>query len=455
MLEYEAIDREAVDVLVTGGTVVTMDGDRNVYEDGAVAIRGDEIVYVGTAEEARTIYDAKEDVDASGKIVMPGLVNSHTHAAMSVYRGMADDLPLMEWLQDYIFPAEAKNTNADMVYHGTKLACAEMIKGGTTTFCDMYYFEDRAAKATKEAGMRAVLGETVLDFPSPDSADPAGGIKYAETFIKDWKGDDLITPAVAPHAPYTVGPQSLKAAKDLADKEGVPYIIHLSETQSEVDQIKEKHGKTPTEYLNSLGILGENVVAAHCVWLTENEKDLLVNSGTGIAHNPESNMKLASGVAPITDLMDKGGYVGLGTDGAASNNDLDMFGEMDTTAKLHKIDSMDCTAMPAQRVVEMATIGGAQALHMEDKIGSLETGKKADLIVIGTDSANMTPMYNVYSHIVYAADHNDVETSIINGQVVMRDREILTMNEDAVKAKGREIAEQVAESLREETDGSS
>jgi 5-methylthioadenosine/S-adenosylhomocysteine deaminase len=447
MLSYELPEREGVDLLVTGGTVVTMDGERRIYKDGAVAIRGSEIVYVGSAEEARARYDPKEAIDAAGKIVMPGLVNSHTHAAMSVYRGIADDLPLMEWLQNYIFPAEAKNTNADMVYHGTRLACAEMIKGGTTTFCDMYYFEDRAAQAAKEAGMRAVLGETVLDFPAPDAKDPAGGIAYAERFIQQWKGDDLITPAVAPHAPYTVGPQSLKSSKELADRYQVPLVIHLSETQSEVQQISQKYGRTPTDYLDSIGLLDRNVVAAHCVWLTDAEKDLLASKGVGIAHNPESNMKLASGVAPVPDLIARGAYVGLGTDGAASNNDLDMFGEMDTAAKLHKISSGDPTAMPAEQVVEMATIGGARALHMGDRIGSLEAGKKADLIVLGTDSPNMTPRYNVYSHIVYAADHNDVETSVINGRVVMRDRELLTMDEDAVKAEGRRIGDEVARNL--------
>jgi 5-methylthioadenosine/S-adenosylhomocysteine deaminase len=442
-----AQQKEHADLLVSGGTVVTMDGARRVLSDGAVAVRGDTIVAIGPRAEIEARFDAARRIDARGTIVMPGLINGHQHAAMSLFRGLADDLALDDWLQKYIFPAEAKNVTEDFVTWGTRLGVLEMIRGGTTTYADMYYFEDAVARATKEAGMRGVLGETIIDFPAPDNKTLPQAFAYTEAYLKRWKGDPLITPAVAPHSIYTCSERTLQESAALARRYGAPILTHLAEARFELEQSRAKHGLTPTGYLGSIGLLGPDVVAAHCVWVNADDIALLAHSGTGCVHNPSSNMKLASGVSPVVDLLAAGVREGLGTDGAASNNDIDMFLEMNLAAKLQKIERRDPRALPAEQAVEMATIGGARALHMESQIGSLEDGKKADLILIRTGAPHATPLYNVYSQLVYALKASDVETVIIGGHVVMENRRMLTLREDEILAKARDYAKRILASL--------
>ena len=438
-------NRETVDILIVKGTVITMDSNRTVLEAGTVVIKDGTIVAVGASESLKSNFKAKETINANGKIVMPGLINTHTHAAMVIFRGFADDLPTQEWLENYIWPAEAKYINAETVRLGTLLAIAEMIRSGTTTFNDMYFFEDEVAKAAKEAGIRAVVGEALLDFPTPNKKTPQEGLEYTEMLIQKWRDDPLITVAVAPHAPYTCSPEILKAAKNLSDKYNVRFHIHLSETEKEVNDIQEKYGLTPVGYMDSLGVLGDNVIAAHCVHLTEEDIQLIAHRKVGVAHDPESNMKLASGVAPIPDLLDAGVKIGLGTDGAASNNDLNMFEEMDTTAKLHKVFRHDPTVIDAQTVVEMATIGGARILGLDDQIGSIEEGKRADIIIINLNKPHTIPLYNPYSHIVYVIDGADVETVIIDGKTVMLNQKILTINEEEIIRDIRALAVRIKE----------
>jgi 5-methylthioadenosine/S-adenosylhomocysteine deaminase len=362
---------------------------------------------------------------------------------MVLYRGLADDLALMEWLQKYIFPAEAKTVNAAFVRTGTRLAALEMIQSGTTLFTDMYYFEEEIARATKEAGLRGVLGQSVIGFPVADAKTPADALARAERFFKEFAGDELIIPAVAPHSMYTLDAKSLIAARALADKYGRPTLIHLSETRDEVDMSQKKYKMQPAAYLDSIKFWGPRVLAAHGVWLTPPEIATLKKHGVGVSHNPESNMKLASGTAPVPQLRAAGVPVGLGTDGAASNNDLDMFEAMRVAALLHKLQSNDPRAIPAPVALEMATIGGARALGLGDRLGSLEPGKRGDLIVVSMSSARQTPMYDPISHLVYASRGDDVRTTIVNGRVLMRDRKVLTLNEAAVLADARRAADDV------------
>lgn len=437
-----------VDIVVKGGIVVTMNAERVIIDDGFIAIKDGRIEAVGKVADLSPKYKAKNCIDAARKLVMPGLINTHTHAPMSLFRGIADDLPLMEWLNKYIFPAERKNVTRDFVKWGTYLSCLEMIRSGTTTYVDMYYFEDDVAQATKDSGMRALLGETIIDFPAPDNKDVKTALEYTENYLKKWKGDPLIIAAVAPHAPYTCSPETLTASKALADKYDAPLLIHLSESKSEVQQIKEKYGATSVEHLNKIGFLRERIIAAHSIWLTDEDIKILKEKKVGIAHCPESNMKLASGVAPITKLLKMGIPVGLGTDGAASNNNLDMFEEMDTAAKLHKLYNNDPTALKAEEVVAMATIGGAKAIGLDKEIGSLEAGKKADLIILTLNRPSGIPLYNIYSHLVYAMKGSEVETSIINGKVVMKEGVLLTINEKAVYAKAYEYRDKIIKSLK-------
>jgi len=439
---------EKVDLLVSGGIVLTMDAERRVLEDGAVAVAGDRIVAVGPAAALALRYRAGRTIDARGKIVMPGLINTHNHAPMVLLRGVADDLALMDWLQKFIFPAEARNVTREFVQWGTALACAEMIRTGTTTYADMYYFEDQVAEETARSGMRGVLGETILEFPVPDNQTWQEALTYTEKFIRRWKGNPLVIPAVAPHAPYTNSEKSLKACKSLADRYGVPLIIHVSETRDEVKKILEKYGTTSTRWLDQIGILGPSVLFAHGVWLTEEDLAIVKRRGVGLAHNPESNMKLASGTAPVIRILALGIPLGLGTDGAASNNNLDMFEAMDFAAKLHKLVAMDPAVLPAASVVEMATIGGARALGMDKEIGSLEPGKRADIILVDPESVGGQPMFNVYSQLVYVLKGANVLTSIINGKVVMRDRQLVTLDERRILQKAGEYQKRIADSLK-------
>ncbi|MGB9178119.1 MAG: amidohydrolase [Pyrinomonadaceae bacterium] len=439
--------RRGIDLLVRGGTIVTMDGKRRVIQDGAVAVNKGRIIAVGSRAEIEPKYVARETVEAGGKLIIPGLINGHTHVPMTLFRGLADDLDLQEWLTKYIFPAEAKNVTEDFVRQGTRLGLAEMIRGGTTTYCDMYYFEDAIADETARAGVRGVLGETVIDFPVADNKTNAEAMAYVEKFVKKWKGHALITPAIAPHAPYTVSEEHLKAVRAFSNRTGAPIVIHLSETRREVeDSVKAKSAR-PVDYLASIGFLNDKVIAAHVVFPSEGEMALLKRLGVGIVHNPQSNMKLASGVAPVPQMLDADMSVGLGTDGAASNNDLSMWEEMDTAAKLHKVFSGDPKVLSAEQAFEMATIRGARALHMEHEIGSIEVGKRADLVIVDQDALNQTPFYNIYSDLVYATKAADVRTVIIEGRVIMRDRRLQTLDEQDIKVRARAFRERIIQSL--------
>jgi 5-methylthioadenosine/S-adenosylhomocysteine deaminase len=417
---------DTADILVSSGTVLTADANDTQIADGAVAIRGDQIAAVGSTRDFNHWQVARR-VDAKGGIIMPGLINVHTHAAMTCFRGLADDLPLMTWLNDYIFPAEAK-MDAAKVYCGALLACAEMILSGTTCFCDMYLFEDAVAQAARHAGIRAVVGEVLYDFPSPNYGPIEQGFAYTQDLIARWQQDPLITIAVEPHSPYLCAPQLLQQAFALAQSNSVPMVIHLAETRSEVDTIRKRFQRSPVEHLADLGVLAPNLLACHCVVLTEGDIELLRRHDVKVAHNPESNMKLASGIAPVPQLLEAGICVGLGTDGCASNNNLDLFLEMDTMAKIHKVRTLDPTALDARTTVRMATINGARALGLEDLTGSLEVGKKADLIVIDVNKPHLTPMYHPVSHLVYAVRGSAVSTSIINGTIVMEDGRLLTLD---------------------------
>jgi 5-methylthioadenosine/S-adenosylhomocysteine deaminase len=430
-------------IVVTGGTVITMDAQRRVLSPGAVAIDGNSIVAVDSPSAIAARYAAADIVQADGAIVLPGLINTHGHAPMVMYRGLADDLALMDWLQKYIFPAEAKTVTPELVRVGTRLAALEMLQSGTTLHTDMYYFEEEVARATKEAGLRGVLGQTVIGFPVPDAKTPAEGLSRAERFMQAFKGDPLIVATVAPHSMYTVDADSLKACRDLARRFGVRLITHLAETSDEVAQSLAQHRLTPAAYLDSLGFWDTPALAAHGVHLSDADIEILRARHVSVSHNPESNMKLASGTAPLTKLLKAGVTVGLGTDGAASNNDLDMFEAMRQAAFLHKLVEQDPTVASAQTVLEMATIGGAAALGMADRIGSLEPGKLADLIVVSMRSARQTPMYHPVSHLVYVTRGDDVRTTIVNGRVLMRDRRVLTLNPAVVLADARRLAEKV------------
>ena len=421
-----------VSLVVTNATVVTMDAAARIMQSGAIAIDGTDIVAIDAAATIAQQFRASQTIDARGQVVLPGLVNTHTHAPMVLYRGLADDLALMEWLEKYIFPAEAKTVSPAFVRAGTRLAALEMIQSGTTTYADMYYFEEEIARETRTAGLRAVLGQTVIQFPVADAKTPAEALSRAEAFITAFKGDPLITPAVAPHAMYTLDGATLRAARQLSQRHGVPTLIHLAETRDEVKTSQDQHKLSPVAYLDSLGFFGPGVLAAHGVWVAEPEIALLRKHGVGVSHNPESNMKLASGTAPVPAYLAAGVALGLGTDGAASNNDLDMFEAMRTASLLHKLQSGDPRVVSAREALSMATIGGARALGMEKQIGSLEPGKRADLIVVSMRGARQTPLYEPMSHLVYVTRGDDVQTTIVNGKVLMRDRKVLTLDEASV-----------------------
>ena len=437
-----------VSLVVSGGTVVTVDAANRVIANGAVAIDGADIVAVDTADSITKQFRGRETIDATGQIILPGLINTHTHAAMVLYRGLADDLALSEWLNKYIFPAEAKTVSPEFVRAGTRLAALEMIQSGTTTFADMYYFEEEVAAVTKAAGLRGVLGQTIIQFPVADAKTPADALVRAEAFINAFKDDPLITPAVAPHAMYTLDGPTLKAARDLSKRHNVPTLIHLAETKDEIQAAQERFKSSPVAYLDSLGFLGPGVLGAHGVWVNDADIAVLKARGVGISHNPESNMKLASGTAPVPAYLKADVAIGLGTDGAASNNDLDMFEAMRVAALLHKHANADPRALSARSTLEMATIRGARALGMDKRIGSLEPRKQADLITVSTNGARQTPMYDAVSHLVYVIHGDDVQNTIVNGQVLMRDRKVLTLDEKAVLAEGRGWIEKVRAAVK-------
>lgn len=440
--------KESVDLIVSGGIVVTMDGVRAVEKDASVAIRGDSIVAVGARAEIESRYHASQTIDARDHLVLPGFINGHTHVPMTLFRGLHDDVTLNDWLYKYIFPAEAKNVNEQFVRWGTRLAAAEQIRAGVTTFADMYYFEDAIAEETKAAGMRGILGETFIDFPAPDNKSEAEMLAYTERFLKRWQGDPLIHAAPAPHSIYTCSKKTLQDAAALARKYHAPILIHVAEMKKEWEDSKKTNGMSPVQYLEKIGVLGPEIVAAHCIFVDEADRKLLAERGVGCVHNPSSNMMIASGVSPVPEMRAAGIAVGLGTDGpAGSNNDLDLMEEIDLAAKLAKISKLDPLALNAKAVVEMATIDGARALHLDKEIGSLEAGKKADLVLISLHEPNAVPMYDVYAQIAYSLKASDVDTVVIGGRVVMRDRKLLTVDEPGVLEKAREYGESVKRSL--------
>src|SRR5579883_48829 len=440
---------EPADWIYSARYVVTMDAQHRLIENGAIAISGQRILAVGPRADIDRHYQPRQRVDPPNALIMPGLINSHTHAAMSLLRGIADDMKLQDWLEKFIFPAEAKNVSPDFVLWGSRLACLEMMLSGTTTFVDMYYFEDRVAQAAQEAGLRGVLGETILRFKSPDSPTPKDALAYTEKFIQQYKNDPLIVPAPAPHAIYTNDDADLRAARKLANKYSVPLIIHLSETKTENEDAIRVRGMTPTRLLDALGVLDGPTIAAHGVWLDDTDMQILKAHGTGIAHCPSSNMKLASGIAPVVKLLAAGIPVGLGTDDpAGSNNDFDLMEEMNLAADLQKVATGDPRVLPAEKAVEMATIEGARVAGLEKQIGSLEPGKRADLITLRLDRPHAVPMYNVYSQIVYALKASDVQDVAVNGKPIVRDGRPLTLDPALIEAKAKEYADKVRASLR-------
>jgi 5-methylthioadenosine/S-adenosylhomocysteine deaminase len=429
--------------------VITMDPQRRVIENGAVAIQGNLILAAGTKAEIDARFQPRQRLDRRDAILAPGLINTHTHAAMSLFRGIADDLRLQDWLEKFIFPAEAKNVSAEFVRWGTRLGCLEMLLGGTTTFTDMYYFEDVVAEATKEAGMRGVLGETIIGFPVADNKTPADTLAFTARYLERFKNDPLIVPAVAPHALYTNSDETLKASRALANRYDAPLIIHLSETKKENDDEMAKRGTSPTKTLDSLGVWNGRSVAAHAVWVDEADLAILKSRNVGIAHCPSSNMKLASGVAPVTRMLALDLPVGLGPDGpAGSNNDFDLFEEMDLAAKLQKVTTMNPQALPASAALEMATLRGARALGMEKEIGSIEPGKRADIITVRIDRPHGQPLYDAVSQMVYALKAGDVRDVMVNGKPVVRDAKILTLNEQQILAKAAEYRARISRSLQ-------
>jgi 5-methylthioadenosine/S-adenosylhomocysteine deaminase len=426
------------DILLLG-TILTMDSSNTIIEDGAVAVVGEYIAAVGSAVELQRLYKPAAALALPRGLVMPGLINVHTHAAMSCMRGLADDLPLMTWLQEHIFPVEG-NLNGEMVYHAALLSMVEMIKSGTTSFCDMYLFAGDVARAADRCGMRAWIGEVLYDFPSPNYGELAAGFDYVEKMVSDYRNHPLINITMDPHSVYTCVPDLLIALKEKAVTHDCRYVIHLSENEEEVKTVRSRYGKTPVNHLEGLGLLDERVIADHCVVLTAEEITLLAARKVNVAHCPESNMKLASGVAPVPELLAAGVAVGLGTDGSASNNDVDLFAEMDMAAKLHKVHRLDPTVMTARQTLAMATMGGARVLGAHQEIGSLEAGKKADIIVLDLDKPHLTPMYHIDSQLVYAAKGSDVTHSVINGRIVMRDRKLTCLDEREIMARVNEMS---------------
>ena len=437
------------DLLVRAGTIVTMDPSRRVIEDGAIAIDGERILAVGPRAEIEAAYDAKRIQDYPTGILLPGLLNTHTHAAMSLFRGLADDLTLDRWLQDFIFPAEARNVTPEFVYWGTRLAASEMLLSGTTLFVDMYYFEEEVARAAADAGIRTIAGQSVIQFPVPDAKNPEEGLARAEAFMKRFAGHPLVVAAVAPHALYTNDEATLRACRKLADKFGTPLVIHLSETQKEQTDMRAKYGKSPAAVLADWGVLDGPTIAAHGVWLDSADLDLLRGKPVGLAHNPGSNMMLASGVAPIGEIRRRGIPVGLGTDGpAGSNNDFNLFEEMDLAAKLQKVSRMDPTALTAKDALAMATIEGARAIRMDTEVGSLESGKRADWVLLDGKALNATPMFDVYSQIVYAFKGANVKDVMVNGVLLVENGKLVNDISDELRTKAEEFKSRTEASLQ-------
>lgn len=440
--------RQPASFVLANAIVITMDAGSRVLSPGSIAVDGRDIVAVDTPDAIRARFAPRDTIDLSGHIVLPGLINTHTHAPMVLYRGLADDLALMDWLQKYIFPAEAKTVSPEFVRIGTRLAALEMIRSGTTTYTDMYYFEEEIARVTRDAGLRGVLGQTIIQFPVPDAKTPAEGLARAEAFIREFHQDELITPSIAPHSMYTLDEATLIACRDLALEYNIPLQIHLAETEDEVRIAQERYQATPASYLERIKFWAPVTIGAHGVWVSPDEVRLLASRGVAVAHNPESNMKLASGTAPVLDYLRSEVALGLGTDGAASNNDLDMFEAMRQAAFLHKHASRDPRALAAETALRLATVGGAAALGMADRIGSLEPGKRADIIAIRTDQPRQVPMYDPVSHLVYVTRGDDVRMTMVNGRVLMRSGVVQTLDEARTIRDARAAADLVRKAVQ-------
>lgn len=436
-----------VDYLFRAAYVVTLDEANRVLTPGAVAVAGDTIVAVASPLEVAATYQAARVLDYPQGLILPGLINAHTHAAMSLFRGLADDLPLEDWLNSHIFPAE-RHLDREVVYWGTKLAVAEMLLSGTTCFCDMYLFADAVARAAAETGIRAVVGEVLYDFPSPNYGPPTEGLRFSENLHRAYDGHPRVRVAIMPHAIYTCSPELLSDAGELAARLDTLLVTHLAETAKEVAYSQTAFGLTPVQHLHRLGLLSPRLLADHCVVLSEEDLDLLAASGAGVAHCPESNMKLASGVAPVTAMLRRGIPVGLGTDGCASNNNLDLFQEMDTAAKLQKVHLLDPTALPALEALSLATTLGAKVLGLEERVGRLAPGYKADLIVLDLNQPHLTPLYDPFSHLVYAARGSDVTTVMVDGRLLVEDRRLLALDLQETLARAREVSHRVRQNYR-------
>ncbi len=428
------------DMVVHNGTIITVNPDFDIIRDGIICINDGIIQQILLPDENRVLPGARQVIDAGGGIIMPGLVNTHNHLPMALFRGMADDLPLMTWLNEHIFPAESRYVTGETVRWGTLVSCSEMLLSGTTTCCDAYFFEDATAEAVRQSGMRGILSQGIIDFPAPGVPDPARNIDKSVTFVEKWKDVcPTLTPSIFCHSPYTCSARTLQKAKEAAEQHDVLFQIHAAETRSEWEQIHNEHGVSPIRYLADLDLLDEKTLLAHAVWMDAEDIADIAAHGCGISHNPSSNMKLASGIAPIPEVLKKGIRVGLGTDGCASNNTLDLFAEMDLTAKLHKVHTLDSTTMDAQTVIRMATLEGAKVIGLGDRTGSLEPGKQADLIIIETARPHLTPMYHPSSHIVYAVIGSDVRDVIIGGRHVVRRQELLTIDIDQLIYEFRKL----------------
>lgn len=438
------MQNESYDILITGGLLLTMSNDMEIIDDSVIGIIDGRIALIGRqSRNVNNLLIAEERLDATGMLIMPGLVNTHTHLPMVCFRGMADDLPLMEWLQNNIWPAEAKYVNREMVYAGAMLGIAEMILSGTTTFCDAYFYESSVARAASDAGIRGVVCQGFIDIPKQNNPEEIAGI--AEKFIDRWIDKyPMIIPAVACHAPYSCTPENLIRIKEVARRRDVSYNIHVSETKEEVSLIKKRYGKTPFAFLKDIDVLDQQTITVHCNWLDEEEMEIMTEFGVKMSHNPESSLKLAAGLAPVPELLKRGVVIGFGTDGTASNNNLDLFGEMATAAKIHKFAEMDPTVMDAKTVLKMATKNSARVLGLERYIGSIEVGKCADIIILDMNQPHWVPLYNPYSQLVYAASGADVMISIIGGKIVMRDRKLLTIDLPSVMSEVNNIAKFIA-----------
>jgi 5-methylthioadenosine/S-adenosylhomocysteine deaminase len=439
----------AFEMVVHNGTIVTADSNFNIIEDGYIGVNNGRIEAIASKTDTQPLPQADETIDATGGIIIPGLINTHTHLPMTLFRGLADDLPLNVWLEKHIFPAEAAHVNPNTVRCGTLLACVEMLLSGTTTCCDGYFYEDIVAETVKETGMRAVLAQGVIDFPAPGVPDPSQNVQTAAAYAEKWSSaSPLITPSIFCHSPYTCSEKTLQKAKTVANEKDLLFQVHLAETKFEYDQIISEQGLTPVQHLDKIGILDERTLLVHCVWLSDDDIDIIAGRKAKVSHAPESNTKLSSGIAPVHKMIEAEIPVGLGTDGCASNNNMDLFLEMDMAAKLHKVNTLDPTVMDARTVFKTVTIEAAKALGREGDIGSLEIGKQADLVILDADQPHLVPMYNPISHIVYAAKGSDVRDVVVSGRRLVRHRQPVSIDMDAVLAQTNSISRSIKSSSR-------